>query len=102
MYERTISDLGGTTTPTQVAIKIFTQETCTAERCWTRDVGAPGGIWTDSLNPESHKDVSGGWQTDYYTSSRRAAAGRAQLLAKRHYYWASTVFFFRLTVVFSL
>jgi hypothetical protein len=72
MYERTISDLGGTTTPTQVAIKIFTQETCTAERCWTRDVGAPGGIWTDSLNPESHKDVSGGWQTDYYTSCYRA------------------------------
>merc|ERR1719387_3182487 len=66
MYERTIDDLGGTTTPTQVAIKIFTAETC-----WARDVGAPGGVWTDSRNPESHKYASS-WQTDYYTSCYRA------------------------------
>jgi hypothetical protein len=71
MYERMIQDLHGTTTPTQVAIKIFTAEQCTEERCWTRDVGAPGGIWTDSLDHESHKDASG-WQTDYYTSCYRA------------------------------
>jgi len=71
MYERMIQDLHGTTTPTQVAIKIFTAEQCTEERCWTRDVGAHGGIWTDSLDHETHKYASS-WQADYYTSCYRA------------------------------
>jgi hypothetical protein len=61
MYERTISDLYSTTTPTTVVLKIFTAV----------KPGAPGNIWTDSLRGDSHKDATE-WQTDFYTSCYRA------------------------------
>jgi len=64
MYYKTIGDLQGTTSPTTVAIRIFTQND-------EEDQIKPGGFWTDSLAPETHKYASA-FRTDYYTSCYRA------------------------------